>query len=356
MGKNMPDFSTANKIEQLETVRFDLNMNPLSIPDSVQNSILNGIDVLNNYPDTQYKKLKDSISSYAGADPSDIVIGGSSYEFIKLLVEFVSPKKAVLISPGAQNYEKVLEMNGCDITYYTTPEEDGFELDIADFISKLNEETDMVIISNPNSTTSQSIDRESIEFIAKICKGNDIFLVVDEEYMDFARDKKNDTAIPLVPEYDNIAVLRNTSKYFAVPGLKLAYLITSNSVFKETMRITGFPYPINTLAELAGIQMFKDTIYINETDSTIEMERNLVYSALNSRKSIKLYKPSANFILIKLLKEDISAQDVVDYCENRGLYIRNCSDIKGLDNSYIRFCFMTAKQDDLLVNTILEIV
>lgn len=356
MGKMMPNISTSNQIEQLETVRFDLNMNPLGIPDSVKDSIVKGIDSLMLYPDDEHKKLKESISAYSGADASDIIVGGCSYEFIKLLVEFVSPKNAVLISPGAQNYEKVLEMNGCQITYYTTPEEDSFELDIADFISKLNEETDMVFISNPNCVTSQSIDRESIEFIAKICKGNDIFLVIDEEYMDFAKDKANDTAIPLVSEYDNIAVLRNTSKYFAVPGLRLSYMITSNAVFKKTMSIAGFPYSINNLAAAAGIRMFGDTAYINETDSMMTMERNLVYSALGSRKTIKLYKPSANFILLKLLKEDISAQNVVEYCENRGLYIRNCSDIKGLDNTYIRFCFMSAKQDDLLVNTILEIV
>lgn len=356
MGKNMPNLSTANQIEQIESVRFDLNMNPLGIPDSVRSAVLQGIDSLKKYPDNDYKNLRDSISGYTGADAADIMVGGCSYEFIKLLVEFVNPKNAVLISPGAENYEKVLEMSGCKLTYYNTPEDENFELDIADFISKLSEETDMVFISNPNCVTSQSIDRESVEFIAKVCKGNDIFLVVDEEYMDFDMNKENDTAVPLVSEYDNIAVLRNTSKYFAVPGLRLAYLITSNDVFKKTMSITGFPYPISSLANAAGINLFKDTSYISDTDSMMTTERNLVYSALSSRKTIKLYKPSANFILVKLLKEGVFAQDVTELCESKYLFIRNCSDIKGLDNSYIRFCFMKPKQDDLLVNTILEIV
>ena len=43
-------------------------------------------------------------------------------------------------------------------------------------------------------------------------------------------------------------------------------------------------------------------------------------------------------------------------CMPKGLYIRSCADIGGLDNKYIRFCFMNPKQDDLLVNTVLEIV
>ena len=144
-------------------------------------------------------------------------------------------------------------------------EEENYELDIADFISTLNESIDMAFISNPNGTTSQVIDRESLEFIAKICAGNDIALVVDEEYMDFVQDKDDCTAIPLVKEYDNLYVLRNTSKFFAVPGLRLAYAITSNPVFKKTMSITGFPYAINALAEAAGIDI---TSALNQPSTT----------------------------------------------------------------------------------------
>lgn len=356
MGKNASQLSGRNLLSQNESVRFDLNMNPLGVPDSVKNVILNSIHELQRYPDSSYKRLKESISGYSGADASDILVGGCSYEFIKLLIEFNSPKNAVLISPGAQNYENILKMNGCNITYYDLAEAENFELDIADFISKLNETVDMVFISNPNGTTSQVIDRESLAFIAKICAGNHIFLVVDEEYMDFVGDRENCTAIPLVKEYDNIAILRNTSKFFAVPGLRLAYMITSNPVFKKTMEIAGFPYAINSLAEAAGIDMFQDAGYISKTNTLMTTERNLVYSALSSRKTIKLYKPDANFILLKLLKDDVKAQDIASYCENKGLYIRTCSDIRGLDNTYIRFCFMNPKQNDLVVNTILEIV
>lgn len=356
MGKSTSHLSGSNLLSQNESVRFDLNMNPLGVPDSVKNVILNSIEDLKRYPDGSYTRLKESIAGYSGADPDDIIVGSCSYEFIKLLIEFNSPKHAVLLSPGAHNYEKVLKMNGCDITYYQLSEEENYELDIADFISTLNESIDMVFISNPNGTTSQVIDRESLEFIAKICAGNDIALVVDEEYMDFVQDKDDCTAIPLVKEYDNLYVLRNTSKFFAVPGLRLAYAITSDPVFKKTMSITGFPYAINALAEAAGIDMFKDASYISKTQTLMKTERNLVYSALASRKTIKLYKPDANFILVKLLKNDITAQTVVEHCQSKGLYIRSCADIAGLDNSYIRFCFMNPEQNDLVVNTILEIV
>lgn len=356
MVKGTPNLSTENLIASYETVRYDLNMNPLGIPDSVKNVVSAHIDALSEYPDNNYTELKDSISSYVGAPVGNIIVGSSSYEFIKLLIEFNSPKKALLITPGSHNYEKLLKLNGCEIIYYETKAEDDFVLDIADLISNLSEELDMVFISNPNGTTSKLIDRESMNFICKICTGNDIFLVVDEEYIDFCVNWQDETAVPLANEYDNMIILRNTTKFFAVPGLRLAYAITSNAVFKKTLEIAGFPYSINRFAELAGIDMFKDASYISRSAEVITTERNLVCSALSARKSIRLIRPAANFMLVELLKPDITAADVVSHCANRGLYIRSCADMTGLGNKYIRFCFMNPKQNDLLVNTILEIV
>lgn len=356
MKKGAIDIKTENLIAQNETVRADLNMNPLGIPDSVRLAVQNSIERLSEYPAKSYDKLTAAIADYSAAAPERIIIGGSSYEFVKLLCEFTSPKKAVLITPGAQNYEKLLTLNGCDITYYETPEGEDFALDIAGFIAGLSEQTDIIFISNPNGTTSQIIDTESLEFIAKICEGNDITMVVDEEYMDFADDISTHTAIHLTNTYENVVVLRNTTKFFAVPGLRLSYMVTGNPILKKALEISGLPFAISTLAEAAGSAMFADTNYISRSRELIHTERNLVYKALATGKTIKLYKPSANFILVRLLSDKVTAADVVDYCQSRGLYIRSCADMRGLSNKYIRFCFMNPKQDDLLVNTILEIV
>jgi threonine-phosphate decarboxylase len=356
MKKGAIDLTTENLIAQVETVRADLCMNPLGTPESATKAIRDNLAQLSLYPDKDMKKLKESISAYCGADTENIVIGGSSYEFIKLLCEFITPKKALLVTPGCDHYEKFLSLCGCEINYYNTIEEENFVLDIADFIAQLSEDIDVVFLSNPNRTTSSVIDTESMEFIVKICQGNDITLVVDEEYMDFCEDVEANSAISLTPAYDNLVVLRNTTKFFAVPGLRLSYMITGNAILKKTLEITGLPFPVGKMSEIAGIAMFGDTDYIAQSHQLIHTERNLVYSALSTKKSIKLFKPDANFILVKILNKEVTAQTISEHCLSKGLYIRSCADMKGLDNSYIRFSFMKPHQDDLLVNTILEIL
>ena len=126
MKKGVINLTTENLISQVETVRADLNMNPLGIPDSANKAISENLSQLAVYPDRSMKKLKSAISAYSGTDADNIIIGGSSYEFVKILCEFESPKNVILITPGAQNYEKLLSLNGSNITYYSTPEEDNF--------------------------------------------------------------------------------------------------------------------------------------------------------------------------------------------------------------------------------------
>ena len=179
--------------------------------------------------------------------------------------------------------------------------------------------------------------------------------MVDETYVEFVKDVHLISSIALTKKYDNLIVLRSVSKFFASPGLRLGYAITNNEDFLEETTNEKTPWNINVYASVAGV-MFSDDHYINLTKSLIQTERNLIYSALCSRKTIKVFKPEANFVLIKLLKEDQTASDVFDYCIKRGFMIRDCTDYEGLGDKYIRFCFMKPEQNDNVVNTILEIV
>ena len=232
---------------------------------------------------------------------------------------------------------------------------DDFELDVDMFLKSLHESIDLLIICNPNNPTSKVITKDQMDMILARCLELNIFVMVDETYVEFVKDVHLISSIALTKKYDNLIVLRSVSKFFAAPGLRLGYAITNNEDFLEETTNEKTPWNINVYASVAGV-MFSDDHYINLTKSLIQTERNLIYSALCSRKTIKVFKPEANFVLIKLLKEEQTASDVFDYCIKRGFMIRDCTDYEGLGDKYIRFCFMKPEQNDNVVNTILEIV
>ena len=344
------------RIEQYETVLFNANLNPKGIPESVTQAIKENISSIVKYPDIYYNKLKTAVSSYVGAPLENIVMGNGSTDLLKLYGALLLPKKALLLTPGPSEFENVLSAYNVEISFYDLKEEEDFKLDMDDLIAQLTDDLDLIIIANPNNPTSKKIELADIRKLTEACKEKNIFLIIDEMYIEFLDDYKQYTAVPLTEEFDNISVIRSVSKFFAVPGLRFAYAIMNNPEHKEIIDLTTTKNNIASLTAIAITDMFKDEEYITESQSMIHTERSLVYLAMSTSKTIKLIKPDANFMLVKLLKDDLSSSDVAMHCNQRGIIIRKCDDIRGLSDKYIRMCFMKPNQNDLMVNTILEIV
>lgn len=336
-------------------IPYASNVNPLGISPMARQTLIDNIDAIKAYPDRDYISLKTSISKYCGADKEQLILGNGTSDLIRLTLDTLSPKKTMIIGPTYAEYGRAAHLTGSEVETYMLKNWDDFELDVDMFLKALKESIDLLIICNPNNPTGKAITREQMDEILKRCLELDIFVMVDETYVEFVKDVELISSVALTKKYDNLIVLRGVSKFFASPGLRLGYAITNNEDFLAATANGKTPWNINAYASIAGV-MFEDEHYINLTKSLIQTERNLIVSALSSRKTIKVFKPAANFVLIKLLKEDLTASDVFDYCIQKGFMIRDCSDYEGLGDKYIRFCFMKPEQNDNVVNTILEIV
>jgi len=178
--------------------------------------------------------------------------------------------------------------------------------------------------------------------------------MVDETYVEFSEDTSKITSIPLTEYYNNIIILRGISKFFAAPGLRLGYAVCGNHELLKEIDSRKNPWTINSLAAIAGEIMFKDTDYINETWNLISSERKRICGILEKCHGLKFYKPHANFILIKILKDGITSEELFDTAIRQGLMIRDCSTFPFLDNKYIRFCFMNPEDNDKLVKILLD--
>lgn len=344
------------RIEQYATVLFNANLNPLGIPETARRAIAENISSIVKYPEAYHNKLLQSVASYADVPMEHVITGNGSSDMIRLFTALVSPQKAMVLLPGPSEYQAVLKSYNCDIVHYQLDEENDFNLDMSDFISKLDSSIDLIMIANPNNPTSRKIEPEDMEMLVEACESLGIFLVIDEMYIEFMDDYKKYTAVPLTKDHENVAVLRSVSKFFAVPGLRFAYAIMNNPVYKQVIDITATNTNIATLSAIAVTEMLSDKKYIEDSISMIHTERNLVYAAMATSRAIKLTQPDANFMLCKLLNPDVNSSTVADHCNQRGVIIRKCDNIPGLSDRYIRFCFMKPKQNDLMVNTILEVV
>lgn len=349
--------SDLEKIEQLYHIKkeaiigFSSNVNPLGLSPKMKESIITQIDSISTYPDRNYLSLRTSIAAYVSCDINHMILGNGSSELISNIIKIQNPQNALILAPTYSEYERELSLNACTCTYFSLDAAKDFAFDFIAFENELiNHTYDFFVLCNPNNPTSTALTQKDIKKLLQIAYRHHVFVMIDETYVEFTSDVSCYSAIPLVSDFSNLAVLRGTSKFFASPGLRLGYAITSNHTLLETSNQEKNPWMIHSLAVVAGESMFFDTDYIKRTHTYIQQEQQRIQKKLSAISNIKYFTPYANFILVKLLHKKASAQKLFEYLIRKNIMIRNCSDFHSLDDSYIRFCFLHESENDLLIS------
>ncbi|HOO29144.1 MAG TPA: histidinol-phosphate transaminase [Lachnospiraceae bacterium] len=351
-GSDLEKIEEIYGIKKEDIISFSANVNPLGLSTKLRTSLAAHLDVITSYPDREYTVLRKTIAAYCGSEYEHILVGNGSTELISLFIQMEHPKKALIIGPTYSEYEREVSLGGGTSLYFPLKESADFKLDLSELKSQLNESIDLLVLCNPNNPTSSAITRSTMRSILDICKQHDIFVMIDETYIEFADNYDEINAVPLTDVYNNLIILRGISKFFAAPGLRLGYAVTGNMDLIKTINSHKNPWTINSLAETAGQLMFTDTDYIRKTKALISSERTRIVTHLKENKDFKIYEPPANFVLVRILREDLNADLLFDKAIRQNMMIRNCASFPFLSNKYFRFCFMMPKANDRLLSCI----
>lgn len=352
--------SDLEKIEKIYGIKkenitsFSANVNPLGVSYKLRETLSNHIDAITSYPDREYTALRKCIAKYVNTDFNNIIVGNGSTELISLFIQIKCPRKALIIGPTYSEYEREISLSGGRSRYYRLDETQNFKLDIDNLQNELKDDIDLLVICNPNNPTSSAITRKDMRKILDICKQRDIFVMVDETYVEFAENIKEINSIHLTEYYNNIIILRGIAKFFAAPGLRLGYAICGNNDLLKEINKRKNPWTINSLAAIAGEIMFTDTEYIQETINLISTERKRICEKLSKCNELRIYPPTANFVLVKILSSSITSMDIFEAAIKKGFMIRDCSTFPFLDNKFIRFCFMMPEKNDELLKIMID--
>ena len=355
-GSDLEKIEEIYHIKKEDITSFSANVNPLGISPLLRDTLAKHVDAITSYPDREYTQLRKSICAYTGANFENIIVGNGSTELISLFIQTTHPKKALILGPTYSEYEREISLEGGHTLYYPLKEENNFQMDVEDFCRQLNDSLDLLVLCNPNNPTSTAVARKDMRKILDCALQHGISVMVDETYEEFTPEGSKISSIPLTNNYNNLIVLRGISKFFAAPGLRLGYAVTGNPDLLKYINTKKNPWTINSLAEIAGCIMFSDKDYIDKTKALITEERQRMYETLSSWETVKVYPSCTNFLLVRILREDVTSDMVFDHCIRKGLMIRDCATFPFLDSSYIRFCVMSPEKNDELLEAFREVL
>ena len=328
-------------------IDFSANINPLGLRENSLNVLKKAMDKSIFYPDNFSTDLRLAIENYEGVNKDYIFCSNGASDIIFRMVNYLKPKKALILAPTFADYERALKTVDCKIYRHILLEENDFNLkeDILNVIEKEN--FDIIFLCNPNNPTGQLIENTLIEKILKITKG---YVFIDECFIDFIKDNDKYTSKNLIDKYKNLVILKAFTKIFALAGFRLGYLLASNLKTIENLYFYGADWPVSIFAQEMGIHCVTDCDdYLQESLNYIKIEKDKIINSLKSL-NFKIIGSNANYIFFKGFKDfDKILYDKYNIC------IRNCNNYKGLTEGYFRIGVYKKEQNEKLINAIKEI-
>jgi threonine-phosphate decarboxylase len=323
-------------------IDFSANINPVGLPKNINKIIADTSEYIPRYPDPDYEDILLKISDYWKIPKECILLGNGSVELIYLIASALKPKKALINVPTFSEYERAVRLWGSEVVYRILREEDAFDL-----IKKKEIIADMEFICNPNNPTGNLLIRKN----SSLLKDSKHMLVVDEAFMDFVSNEGEYSLISEAVNNKNLIVLRTFTKIFAIPGLRIGYLISHRSTISKLKKYI-VPWNINIVAQKVVESLLGNSDYIMKTQKTVIDERKFLADGLNKINGLKAFPSTANYLLLKLLKGKMSSTLLREKLLSRGLLVRNCNNFRGLNNRYFRIAVRTRSENKLLLKAL----
>ena len=333
---------------------YSSNINPLGVPESLKKAVSENFSVLTRYPDINYTELRESIGKYNNIESENIIAGNGATEVLFLYIKALKPKKVLIAAPTFAEYERAVKNAECEIDFFELKEEDNFILNKDEFIQKAKN-YNLAVICNPNNPTGKFISKEIIFEINENLKKSGTKLFIDECFIEFISGWEEKTSVLFKSE--NIFILRALTKFFALPGLRLGYGICFDKKITEKINEMREPWSVNGFADLAGKVILNDIEYIKNTEKWILEERKYFTDSLKKieeNKKIKIYETETNFILIKLL--EMTSEEFKSRMEEKNILVRNASNFKFLDNSFIRLTIKDREKNKKVIEAVREVL
>lgn len=229
-------------------------------------------------------ELREAIAADCAArydievDLDDVVIttGSSGGFLLTFLACFDVGDRVVVPSPGYPCYRNILSALGCQVVDLSCGPDTRFQPTVA-MLDELDPRPDGVVVASPANPTGTVIEPAELAAIAAWCAEHGVRLISDEVYHGLVYPGAPATSSAWQTSRDAV-VVNSFSKYFAMTGWRLGWLLVPKDLQRAVDRLTGnFTICPPALSQLAAVAAFTP-------ESVAEAEANLAeYTANRAR-------------------------------------------------------------------------
>jgi histidinol-phosphate aminotransferase len=297
-------------------VRLNSNENAYGPSEKVVASMRAALQNVKRYPYSQYDLLAEQIAHHHGVRPEQLLLGCGSTEILRMAAAaFLHPgKRLIQANPTFEGMEHYAQAERAEVVSLgLTP---YFAHDLDAMSGRLDENTALVYICNPNNPTGTLTPRADLElFIKKLPPNTQI--LIDEAYHHYAGESALYRSFIDRPiEDERVIVTRTFSQVYGLAGLRLGYAVGSPKVL-QLMRAHATEQSVSGVAAVAALAALEDTESLRESVKRNANDRQ----EFRNSAMVRMLKPidsHANFVM---MDTHHPAEEVIDHFEKNGVLI-----------------------------------
>ncbi|RVJ09640.1 histidinol-phosphate transaminase [Sinorhizobium medicae] len=294
-------------------VKLNTNESPYGPSEKALEAIRAAADMdLRLYPDPVALGLREAIARRYGMSVGEVFVGNGSDEVLAHTFAALFKHDRPLLYPDISysfypTYAGLFGIEAVEI-----PLNADFRIEIAGY----RRPAGAIILPNPNAPTGIGLPLSDIERL--VSEHSDQPVVVDEAYIDFG----GESAIALVPKYENLLVVQTFSKSRALAGLRVGFAIGQRPLIEALERVKDSfnSYPLGRAALAGATAAIEDEAWFEKTRAKILATRAALTKGLEAR-GFEVLPSQANFVFAR--HQNHAGQTLAAKLRERAVIVRH---------------------------------
>ena len=293
---------------------------------------------VSRYPEVLAESLAARIAAHHGVASAQVLVSSGTTESIYLVAQAWAGQRSTVLTPAFAEYEDAGRLHGHALRFLAW-EELRADHRLA---------SELVFICNPNNPTGSVLAPGLLP--ALLARNPATVFVLDEAFIEFTTS--TESAIPLLAAFDNLLIMRSLTKAYAIPGLRLGYVVASAVLVARLSRGKA-PWAVNALAVAAGHYLFEHYAQVQLPLARLLADKAALAAQLTQNAGLSIL-PSHTHYFLAATQHGTATGLKRWLLDQHGLLIRDASNFRGLTPAHFRLGTRGPADNQLLLNALAE--
>lgn len=291
-GRGIEEVARDLGLDPATLVKLSSNENAFGTSPKAVEAITEFAPDVYTYPKTSAVDLRERLAERWAVTSEQVWLANGGDGALDYLARtFLDPGDAVLVSnPGFAYYAMSARYHHGTVNEYPIRKADDFEQTAETVLEHYDGER-IIYLTSPHNPSGSEIPLSEVVTLADETD-DETLVLVDEAYGEFS---DSPSAVALVQERADVAVLRTFSKAYGLAGLRLGYAVVPGEWADAYARVNT-PFAASELACRAGLAALEDDAHVERSVEGVRWAREYMHEELDCHT----YESAGNFVLCEV--------------------------------------------------------